>query len=132
MKEDELAVLSLSLSLICILLLYFFTQSIQPAEYTAGFLATAPRELEGKKVKVTGVLTDLKASDAHLFFSIVDATDSIKGVAFNPPFEARRAILSGESVVFSFKGVFKVYRGTPEVIIESVELPPPKTAEGKG
>ena len=113
--RDKLLMLSLGLSVFCLLALYITAQGYQPPSYT---IAELSEDFYGKQVSVEGAVTSVSTSkEGHVFFTLTDQ-GSIQVVAFKS--SGLSAPQKGSTV--KVQGEYAKYNENPEIIAKKIEV----------
>ena len=110
MENEELYRISFFLALVGLVMMYSST-FLSPEEVAVSDIGPG---MTGEKVKVSGTVT-AASGDQHFFFNLSSDSAQIRAVQF----DTSPSYTSGEKVTVT--GEVTMYRGSEEIIVESIE-----------
>lgn len=112
MKRQHLYYICIGLAAVGVATVYASSMYIEPESFDINQLQ---RSWQGRKVVLTGNVSDPYKAGGHSFFELDDGTGRINAVAFNSELELEE----GQSV--SVEGRLSMYEGQLEVIVDELE-----------
>jgi hypothetical protein len=113
--NQKLALAALALSLLGLLILFLYAQSLQPKQTSIGALAG---EKEGTYVQVLGTVSSASSNGGNIYIKLCEFSDCIAvfvpgsqadGLRLNP-----YLLKSGDRLLV--RGTLKTYKGEPELV----------------
>lgn len=118
-RDETLLKLSLISSIIGIILLFVFAQSLEAERIDIGEI---DKSFIGKNVEVYATISSISESKGNYFFKLNDKTGNINAVIFKNTAASLDTARFKKGMQIVIKGKISEYEGNMEIIIDKIEF----------
>ena len=120
MEQREITFICITGSVLSLIAAYLYVISVLPGSV---LISDITSEMTGRKIEVTGNVSEITEKDGNTFFTLSDDSGEIKAVLWNSVNLGKESLLENvkKGGTFSVSGEVQVYRGQLEIIVSGIK-----------